>query len=148
MHVDGISMDATVKELETALRRDFQAKMKRKEFINSLKAMSGGQIPPKPGASYIDCSNVGYFQTGGPFADFWVEQTMAGRLCSVGIALGIATVFGGDNARIIMKLPVSPWVFTRSDAIRAIKAVLHSFQNLSPETKLKDAIRELREVAV
>jgi hypothetical protein len=147
IRADGISMDATVQDLDDALRRDFKDKMKKKKFLNALKATLGAMPVPRVRASFFDCSNVGYFETGGPFTDFWLEQTMAGRLCTSAIALGIATVFGGDNARVIMRYPCSPWVFTRSDAVRGYKAVVHSFQNLAPKTKLKDAIRELKEVA-
>jgi hypothetical protein len=148
IRADATSLDMTVEEFEKLLRRDFSAKIKRKAHIDALKATLGGMPVPKTSGAFLDVSNVGYFPAGGDVVDCWVQQTMTAKRCISALALGVATVFGNDRARLLLRYPFSPFVFSRSDAIRGWKAVMHSLQHLNPKLKLKDAIRELQEVAV
>jgi hypothetical protein len=148
VRADGASLEMTVEEFDKLLRRDFSAKIKRSGEMLALKATLGGMPVPKGKAALFDVSNVGYFPAGGDILDAWVQQTMTAKRCVAAIGLGVATVFGNDRASFLLRYPFSPFVFSRSDAIRGYKAVMHSLQTLNPKLKLKDAIRELREIAV
>jgi hypothetical protein len=148
IRAEGVSLEMTVAEFDAKLRRDFNDKLKRRDHLLALKAtLTGMPIPPKK-AAFFDVSNVGYFPADDLIVDYWLQQTMTAKGCVAAIGLGVATVFGNHNARFLLRYPFSPFVYTRSDAIRGWKAVMHSLQQLDPKLKLKDAIRELREVAV
>jgi hypothetical protein len=148
IRAEGVSMEMTVAEFDAKLRRDFNDKMKSRGHFLALKAtLTGMPVPPKK-AAFFDVSNVGYMKADDLIVDYWVQQTMTAKRCVSAIGLGVATVFGNQNARFLLRYPFSPFVFSRSDAIRGYKAVMHSLQQLDTRLKLKDAIRELREVAV
>jgi hypothetical protein len=144
----GISPDATVRDLEIALRRDFDQKMKRKEYFLTLKASLGGIPVPRTQSSYFDVSNVGYFGGMHPFVDCWIQQSMTAKGCTAGLELGTTTFYGNQNARLFVRLPWSPLVFSRSDGIRMYKAITHSLTQLSPNKTIAEAIQEIREVAI
>jgi hypothetical protein len=59
-----IAPGSTVKDLEEALRRDFKDKLKKKAWLNSLKASLSGIVVPMYPSARMDISNVGYFPTG------------------------------------------------------------------------------------
>jgi hypothetical protein len=63
------------------------------------------------------------------------------------IGLSSVTTFGNENAKLTLRYPYSQFVFTRADAGRAFRAVVHSLKHIGPERKVGDAIAELREVA-
>jgi hypothetical protein len=147
VRAEGVSLEMTVEDFDKRLRRDFSDKMKSNGHMLALKATLGGMPIPNAQASFFDVSNVGYFPAGGEIVDCWVQQTMTAKMCVAAIGLGVATVFGNDKARLLLRYPFSPFVYSRSDAVKGYKAVMHSLQHLNPKSKLKDAIRELREVA-
>jgi hypothetical protein len=64
------------------------------------------------------------------------------------VPLAAVTVDGGNNPRLTLRFPYSPFVFTRSQSVRTFKAITHALQHIKTETKIGDAIREIREVAI
>jgi hypothetical protein len=144
----GISPNSTVRDLAIALRRDFENKMKRNEHFLAFKASANRIRIPRSKASYIDVSNVGYFETTGPFVDCWLQQSMTGKGCMNSLEFAAATLYGSQKARLLVRLPWSPLVFTRSDGIRMFKAITHNLTQLNPKLTISEAIREIREIAV
>jgi hypothetical protein len=142
----GISPTATICQLDEALRRDFIDKMKRKEYFLAFKASIAGIPIPHTRSAYFDVSNVGYFNATPPFVDCWIQQSMTSKGCTEGLELGTTTLYGNQNARLFVRLPWSPLVFSRSDGIRMYKAITHSLTQLSPRTTIAEAIRDIRKV--
>jgi hypothetical protein len=62
------------------------------------------------------------------------------------IGLSSITLFGGEKDRLTLRYPYSQFVFTRTDAVKGLKAIVYSLQKIRAETKVADAIRALREV--
>jgi hypothetical protein len=62
--------------------------------------------------------------------------------------LAAVTVYRGNNPRLTRRFPHSQFVFTRSQSVRTFKAITYALQHIKPETKIADAIREIREVAI
>jgi hypothetical protein len=144
----GISPNATISQLDETLRRDFTDKMKRKEYFCAFKASISGIPVPHSNSSYFDVSNVGYVNAVPPFVDCWIQQSMTSKGCTEGLELGTTTLYGNQNARLFVRLPWSPLVFSRSDGIKMYKAITHSLTQLNPRTTIAEAIREIRKVAI
>jgi hypothetical protein len=145
---NGLTPASTVGDLEAALRRDYREKMQAGAWRDSFKASLAGLQVPMTKSAYMDVSNVGYFQATEPFVDFWIQQTVTARRCTAAFAWASATVSGSQRARFMHRLPWSPFVFTRSDGIRLVKALNHSITQIPPQMKILDALAQLRQVAV
>jgi hypothetical protein len=144
---EGVSNDMTVGELEKRLRKDFIAKMKRNHFLDGVKAMVDGIPNPQPPGAHFDISNVGYFGTFGPFVDVWVQMTALAKSATGDIGLSSAVTFGNENAKLTLRYPYSQFVFTRAEASRDFKEIVHSMKHIGPKVKVGDAIRELKEIS-
>jgi hypothetical protein len=145
---DGLGPSSTVGDLEAAMRRDYKQKMQTGHWKAAMKASLGGLSVPMTKSAYMDVSNVGYFNATEPFVDFWIQQTVGARRCTAAFAWAAASVYGNDRARFMHRVPWSPFVFTRSDGIRLVKAINHSLTEIKPQMKIVDALTELRQVAV
>jgi hypothetical protein len=143
---DGVSEKMTVGELEQKLRRDFTSKIKRKYYLDGMKSMIDNYPVPKPASAFFDVSNVGSLPIGGPFVDLWGKMTPTASFATNVIGLSSATTFGNENAKLTLRYPYSPFVFTRAEAGRAFRAIGHSLKHIGLERKVGDAIAELREV--
>jgi hypothetical protein len=139
-----VSSNLSVGEFEKRFRRDFEIKMKKREWLNELNVMLKSGSRPIIGNSFFDVSNVGYFPTTGPFVDSWSQQSQTAMCCNGVLALAVATVFGRENAHLIMQLPFSQHVFTRSDATRVANGVKYYLQNINRKVKVGDAITQIR----
>jgi hypothetical protein len=140
-----VSSEMSIGDFEKTFRRDFEMKMKNREWLNELNAMLTTGSKPRSGSSFLDISNVGYFPTTGPFVDFWSQQSETAMSCNGALALAAATVFGKENARLTLRLPFSQHVFTRSDAARVFEGVQYYLQHIRRNAKVGDTIREIRE---
>jgi hypothetical protein len=143
---EGITYETTVGELEKRLRNDFVAKLKRGYCVGGIKSIIDNVPTPRPPSVFFDVSNVGYFPTVGPFVDAWGQMTPRARFFTDNIGLSSVTTYGNENAKLTLRYPYSQFVFTRAEASRAFRAIVHSVKNIGPEMKVGDAIRELREV--
>jgi hypothetical protein len=142
---EGVSDQMTVGELERKLRRDFSEKIKRKYCLNGIKSIMDRYRVPKPPNTFFDVSNVGYFQTNGPFVDQCGRMTGTARNRNM-INLTAVTTFGSENAKLGLHYGYSQFVFTRGEAERALRGIGHSLKHIGLERKIGDAISELREV--
>jgi hypothetical protein len=144
--VNGLPESTTVGDLDRIIRRIFRDRIEEKYYLNGIKAMGSGKRVSRPGGAFFDVSNVGYFETTGPITDAFGQLTVPGLVWLEVIGLSSITIFGGDNDRLTLRYPYSQFVFTRTDAIRAFKAFIHSLQKIRTETKVMDAISELQGV--
>jgi hypothetical protein len=140
-----VSPEMSIGDFEKSFRRDFQEKMKKREWLYELKVMATTGAKTRSGSAFFDNSNVGYFPTTGPFVDAWTQESETAMYCNQAFPLCSVTLFGKENARLTLRLPFSPHVFTRSDAARAFKGVQHYVQHIRRNMKVGDAIREIRE---
>jgi hypothetical protein len=142
-----VSEEMTISQFDQALRDDFKDKMKREYYVAALKATLDGMPLAKTPTAFFDVSNVGYFELSGPFVGFWAQGTIPARNCTAAVPLAAITLVDKKNPRFTLRYAYSQLVFTRSQAVRTFKAIVHSLQNIKPEMKVRDALRELREVA-
>jgi hypothetical protein len=148
MIAEGVTDDLTIGEFQKRLRRDFTDKIKRRYWLNGVKLMATDVAMPRLPNSMFDVSNVGYFPIKGPFVDACGQMTPLASQFTPCIGLSSVTTFGNENAKLTLRYPYSQFVFTRSDAVRAYKAIVHSIQYIGLDVKIGDAIREMRQVAV
>jgi hypothetical protein len=141
----GISEKMTVGELEKQLRKDFNTKIKRKYYLNGMKSIMDRYRVPRPPHAFFDVSNVGYFQTNGPFVDHVGRMTGTARNRNM-IELTAVTTFGNENAKLALQYGYSQLAFTTREAQAAFQAFGHSLKHIGRETKIADAISELRQV--
>jgi hypothetical protein len=143
---DELPASATVADLDQAVRTAFRTAVGRKCYLNGIQAVIDKKQPSHPGGVFFDVSNVGAFETTGPFVDAFGQVTGNVHIWSEFISLSSITLFGGQNDRLTLRYPYSQLVLTRTDAVKGLKGVVHSLQKISPKMKVADAIRELREV--
>jgi hypothetical protein len=142
-----VTEDMTVGQLDQALRDDFTDKMKREYYVAALKATLDGMPLERTPTTFFDVSNVGYFDISGVYRNMWAQATIPARNCTSAVPLGAVTLVDKKNPRLTLRYPYSQLVYTRSQAVRTFKAIVHSLQHLKQETKIGDALREMREVA-
>jgi hypothetical protein len=145
---EGISGSATIGDLESRIRRSFEERIATKAYLKCLRAVGERKRFSIPGGAFFDVSNVGYFETRGPIVDAFGQLTVPGIAWTEVLGLSSITLFGNENARLSLRYPYSQFVFTRSDALRAVKAFVHSLQNHSQNTTIGSAIDELRSVVL
>jgi hypothetical protein len=117
-------------------------------YLKAIRAMGEGKSSSRPGSSCFDVSNVGYFETTGPIVDAFGQLAVVDGPWKELIGLSSITLFGGQNDRLTLRYPYSQSVFTKTDAVNAVRGIVHALQKIRPEMKVVDAIRELREVTV
>jgi hypothetical protein len=141
-----VSPAMSISDFEKSFRRSFNAGMKSGAWLTEMKVLMDSGSRPRQGSSFFDVSNVGYFPTTGPFVDTWSQQSQTGMSCNGALALAAVTVYGKQkNARLTLRLPYSPHVFTRSDMATVFKAVQHYLLHIRRDRTVGDAIREIRE---
>jgi hypothetical protein len=91
-------------------------------------------------------SNVGYVDTTGKIVDVHAKVWAPAIAWREWIGISPVTTFGGNNDRLTLRYTYSPLVYTRTDAVRGLKMIVHSLKEIDPKMQVVDAIRELREV--
>jgi hypothetical protein len=143
---EGATPEWTLAELEAAIRRDFSDKMKQKTYLMDMAAQGKNFPRRQMESAFFDVSNSGYYPMGDPFVDVFVQQSVPAKCCTRALPFGAATNFQGQRKRQFFRYPYSQAVFARKDAEKAFKALMHALQHFKPNLKIKDAIKELREL--
>jgi hypothetical protein len=141
-----VGESVTVSELDKMIRRAFNGTIEGKDFVKGVKMFAERNLISQPGAAQFNVSNIGYFETTAGIEDVSTELWVPAITWTEVVTLTTLTTFGGKNDCLKVRYPYSPLVFTRTDAVRALKMITHSLQNINPKMKVVDAIRELREV--
>jgi hypothetical protein len=136
----------TLAQFEAAIRRNFTDQIKAKAYLPSLLAFDENVPFPAPSSAYFDVSNSGYYPTGGKIVDMFLIQSFPAAYAISSLELGAATTYGGRYDRQFFRLPYSQSVFTRSDVRKIWTALIHAFQNHTPNLTVKEAIADLRGV--
>jgi hypothetical protein len=136
----------TLAQFEAAMRRNFTDQIKRKAYLRSLRVFDENIKIPEASSAYFDVSNSGYYPTGGKIVDMFLIQSFPAAYSIVALELGAATTYGGRYDRQFFRLPYSQSVFTRSDVRKVWTALIHAFQNHTPNLTVKEAIADLRGV--
>jgi hypothetical protein len=142
----GLQENWTLAQVEAAIRRSFTEQIKGKAYLKSLRAFDAKFPFPPPSSAYFDVSNSGYYPTGGKIVDMFLVQSFPAAYSIGALELGAATSYGGTRNRQFFRLPYSHAVFTRSEARKMWTALIHAFQNHTPNLTVKEAIADMRDV--
>jgi hypothetical protein len=142
---DGVTNETTIEELDRRLRRDFERKIKTKEYLASFKASLSGYGTARRKASFADVSNVGVFELEHPIVDVWAQQTMKSRTVEGLVASLSYGITSKEQNNIVVRLQTSPSVINGRDASRVFQSFMHSLQYIKPRVTVGEAIREIRE---
>jgi hypothetical protein len=131
--LDELPESTTVGEFKRSTRKKFSEKDRGEILSESDKDNGIGTKGHEAGTRVLRRIECRIFRDVGPIVDAFGQLTVPGS-ASMGL-LGLT-----------IRYPYSQFVFTRTDAVRALKAFVYSLQKIRPDTKVVDAIRELQQV--
>jgi hypothetical protein len=142
----GAGPEWTLADVDAAIRRDFQKKMKNKMYLDYL-AMHSRAVPPNPPpGAFFDVSNAGYCPMGDNFIDVFLQPSVLAKHCLMALPLGVVSQFQGGRKKCFIRYSYSRAVFVKKDAEKVFRGVVHSLQHFKGNLKVKDALKELREL--
>jgi hypothetical protein len=146
VRADGVNPEWTLAELEAAVRRSFQDGMKTKKYLVNFASLSQGHPLAPRASAFFDISNFGYYPMGESFVDFFLQQSSVARYTVRALSVGAGTTVEGGRRRHFFRYTYSQAVFAKKDTEKVFKGLLHSLQHFKANLKIKDAVKELRQL--
>jgi hypothetical protein len=138
---DGITKNSTIKEIGSAMRRDFQEKGQTGELFE----VEGNNVE-HAGSCVVCLSNLGPLRVEEPFEDVWMQQTMESKFAVGSLCLLTWSKLSNGNNDFWGRLRYSPEIFTRKQATGIGKSIAHVLENMSENTRVDEAVEELMEL--
>jgi hypothetical protein len=134
----------TIEQLADAMRNDFKDRVKNRDYILSLKMLYREYAAGSSRRLIAQLSSVGVISLEEPIVDFWGGQSSTARANKSNIVLINQSVRNKDGLIIYNRIQYSPAVLSKKDATRYLKSVNYVLTNIPQQTRLRDAIDELK----